>query len=640
MSESATIIFDALRSFDCAIPQDTVNFDGFGPESTVAVVAQCLNLIDKESPPLKLLLPKNLASRHKSCAELGKRLKDAGYPGECGYNQFLYPNWRDVKDIFTYLVGSVPRGDADEDSGAVGGSSTALLQHSIQTTLKSWRKDTWVPPFCNATRGFGHHFRTDPIEFCRSEAIFSVPSVDRQVRKSTVDAGPSLLQHNALLLARQRDEENLDNTEESRRAKSRLLASLVRRAFDSVDPNALAAASGSGGGSSSTNSLSMSELLEEMMAGAGDENSTAFQNATEFAQEKVAATAEAAAIAAEAEADKEEEAKKKRLKRESDLNEMEERMRTIMSDINILNKTKESNIAKSKALGNQVQTQLRLKKELEAEYKLKKKTLDLLPNAEANIEKLKSICDESGSRLLELATEWEKHRVPLIEAIRDIKQGMGRRKGECKWKVGEIKRMRDEMRSMAVSIREAEERHKLLLVELEKMPKNINRAVYTYRILDIIKQIGKQKIEIGRIIDDIRQVQKETNAVAQTLQRQENVTDDHVYKAAKDNQVATNGTSAYVQSYKLLTKVRERFDDMVSSEFFFLLFLLLFFYLVLLSCCLFQIFFISSETSCLFFCSTLFSFFFSSFIFLSFFFDFLFSLCSYGGGWKIGRNHP
>ena len=49
--------------------------------------------------------------------------------------------------------------------------------------------------------------------------------------------------------------------------------------------------------------------------------------------------------------------------------------------------------------------------------------------------------------MLELAGEWEKHRVPLIEAIRDIKQGMGRRKGECKWKVGEIKRMRGKIQS-------------------------------------------------------------------------------------------------------------------------------------------------------------------------------------------------
>ena len=304
MSEAAEIIFVALRSFGCQLPKDCTNFDAFTPEATVAVTANCLNLIDPEAKPIKLELPKNLASRHRTCATLGKRLKDAGYPGECGYNQFLYPNWRDVKEIFTYLVGKVTAmaGDGGEDDGAIGGSSSALLQNSIKTTLKAWRKDTWVPPFCNVGRGFGHYLRTDPIEYCRKNAKYGIPSVDRQVRQSKTDLGPSLLQQNALLLARQREAENLDNTEESRRAKSRLLASMVRRAFDSVDPNALAMASGNSNGSN--NGMSMNDLLDEMMAGAGEDANSAFSHSAEFAQEKLASTAEAAAIAAEAEAGK------------------------------------------------------------------------------------------------------------------------------------------------------------------------------------------------------------------------------------------------------------------------------------------------------------------------------------------------
>ena len=43
------------------------------------------------------------------------------------------------------------------------------------------------------------------------------------------------------------------------------------------------------------------------------------------------------------------------------------------------------------------------------------------------------------------------------------------------------------------------------------MPKNINRVVYTRRILDIITQVSKQKAEIRRIIGDIRGVQKDVN---------------------------------------------------------------------------------------------------------------------------------
>ena len=127
--------------------------------------------------------------------------------------------------------------------------------------------------------------------------------------------------------------------------------------------------------------------------------------------------------------------------------------------------------------------------------------------------------------------------------------------------------MRDEMRTMAQQIRNAEERHGLLVVELEKMPKNINRAVYTYRILDIIKQVRKQKMEISRIIGDIRSLQHETNRVAETLRRTEMITDDHVFTAASKNKSKRGGgdSTAYVETYRLLTQIRQRFEDMVEG---------------------------------------------------------------------------
>ena len=174
MSESAEIIIAALRSFDCAIPEDgsVTSFDDFGPELTVAVAARCLNLLGGgDAAELKTSLPKNLAARHRACAALGKRLKDAGYPGECGYNQFLYPNWRDVKQILTFLVSRVSREGEGGDGGADGGvlsagSSSALLNHNIQACLKAWQRETWVPPFCATGRGSGHWLRTDPVIFC------------------------------------------------------------------------------------------------------------------------------------------------------------------------------------------------------------------------------------------------------------------------------------------------------------------------------------------------------------------------------------------------------------------------------------------------------------------------------------------
>ena len=49
------------------------------------------------------------------------------------------------------------------------------------------------------------------------------------------------------------------------------------------------------------------------------------------------------------------------------------------------------------------------------------------------------------------------------------------------------------MQQMAGEVRDKDERAKLLADELEKMPKNVNRNLYTYRIMDIINSISKQK---------------------------------------------------------------------------------------------------------------------------------------------------
>lgn len=35
--------------------------------------------------------------------------------------------------------------------------------------------------------------------------------------------------------------------------------------------------------------------------------------------------------------------------------------------------------------------------------------------------------------------------------------------------------------------------------QFSKMPQDLDRKLYTYRIMDIIKQVRKQKVEIGKV---------------------------------------------------------------------------------------------------------------------------------------------
>ena len=69
--------------------------------------------------------------------------------------------------------------------------------------------------------------------------------------------------------------------------------------------------------------------------------------------------------------------------------------------------------------------------------------------------------------------------------------------------VDEMKAKRSEMQTMSGTIREREERYRALAEEFERMPKNVNRSMYTYRIMDIIKQVRKQKVEILKVSETL-----------------------------------------------------------------------------------------------------------------------------------------
>eukprot|EP00753_Platysulcus_tardus_P008334 PLAT1590.2.p2 GENE.PLAT1590.2~~PLAT1590.2.p2 ORF type:complete len:249 (-),score=149.05 PLAT1590.2:136-882(-) len=185
----------------------------------------------------------------------------------------------------------------------------------------------------------------------------------------------------------------------------------------------------------------------------------------------------------------------------------------------------------------------------------------MLPEAAAHMEQLQAICEERAQQLAALAREWEKHRRPLVTQHRRIKEERARRKEAAKQKVEDMKRMRAEMKAMATDVRAKEARLKVLAEEYDRMPKNVNRSVYTLRIMDIIKQVRKQKAEIRKIIADVRDVQKSINAVGEKLHRTESITDERVYKLASESK----SDPAYVAAYRNLSELRSRFEQLVKT---------------------------------------------------------------------------
>ena len=102
------------------------------------------------TPKIKKLpesLPKNVAARHRVCTNLGTYIKALGYTGETGYNQFLYPNGKDVRNLLLWLIDQLPK---DEGSAREAVGAGAVLQNKIKKALKRWKSCTWSPHFASS----------------------------------------------------------------------------------------------------------------------------------------------------------------------------------------------------------------------------------------------------------------------------------------------------------------------------------------------------------------------------------------------------------------------------------------------------------------------------------------------------------
>ncbi len=63
----------------------------------------------------------------------------------------------------------------------------------------------------------------------------------------------------------------------------------------------------------------------------------------------------------------------------------------------------------------------------------------------------------------------------------------------------QIKEMRARMKELIEEVTKKDERYKQLVEVFKQLPKD-NRANYTLRILEMVKNVKKQKVEINKVI--------------------------------------------------------------------------------------------------------------------------------------------
>ena len=141
-------------------------------------------------------------------------------------------------------------------------------------------------------------------------------------------------------------------------------------------------------------------------------------------------------------------------------------------------------------------------------------------------------------------------RRPLVERYRKAKADSENRESETSKLLEEIRLMRERMKEVADETRIKDDLYKQLVAEHERMSKDLSRVSYTHRIMEIVLNIQRQKEDIGKILGDTRQVQKEINQLSGKLERIFTVTDEQVYKDARKDEARRT-------AYKLLASLRE-----------------------------------------------------------------------------------
>ncbi|XP_055453526.1 coiled-coil domain-containing protein 22 [Psammomys obesus] len=573
MEEADRILIHSLRQAGTAVPPEVQTLRAFTTELVVEAVVRCLRVINPAvGSGLSHLLPPAMSARFRLAMSLAQACMDLGYPLELGYQNFLYPSEPDLRDLLLFLAERLPT-DTSEDADQPAGDSAIFLR-SIGSQIRDQLALPWVPPLLrtpklqrlqgSALQQSFHSNRLllpepsskgEPREFQASPLLLPAPTQVPQL----VGRAASLLEHHAIQLCqnvsrdcpgdedRVRWASRLPSQEDPRAPQQRLHKQLAEHLRQSWCPLG-----------APTQARDLGEMLQAR--GARDRTGTPkgsrFTHSEMFTfhlepQAQAAQVAEVAATSQRPEQDT-------RAAQEQELESLREQLVSvnhIIEEVEADMKTMGINLVQVEAECRQSELSVA---EQEQALRLKSRAVELLPDGAANLAKLQLVVESSAQRVIHLASQWEKHRVPLLAEYRHLRKLQDCRELESSRRLAEIQELHQSVRAAAEEARKKEEVYKQLVSELETLPKDVSRLAYTQRILEIVGNIRKQKEEITKILSDTKELQKEINSLSGKLDRTFAVTDELVFKDAKKD-------DAVRKAYKYLAALHENCSQLIQT---------------------------------------------------------------------------
>ncbi|KAF6730207.1 Coiled-coil domain-containing protein 22 [Oryzias melastigma] len=562
------------------VDEDVDGVRQFTSELLVEAVVRCIRVIDPGlGGALAPSLPPGMSARFRVGMSLAQACQDIGYKGEIGYQTFLYSSEPEIRSLLMFLVEKLPRESAEASAQPSGKS--AVLQRAIAAAVRAQLDLAWVPPNCRLplhceTQSGGalnsFYTRTLSSPHCMKDSKTTdlkevteyhrdvLAPVTAQCSSGATMAASLLEQHAAELSAAQEWDSEWKSQgllsrltpQASRPAlchmeyRSRKLARLQKRIQEQLRSAAQPASESAFPRAASD----LSDVLQSFRGSAPSEDllmkGTHFSHTQKFTftQEAPAAAAAGPILSAR------ELGGDVQLRQQEELSALQLQFQQLCSDVERLAADmKHAAVTHAQALDELKQRELG-NSEKEEKLQVKKKTIGLLPDADANVVQLQSLVEASAKRVVSLASQWEKHRAPLIDEHRRLKEICSRQDLESSRKLSEIKSLHEKIHVSTEEAKKKEETYKQLVTELESLPQDVSRSAYTQRILEIVSNIKKQKEEITKILSDTRELQKEINSLTGKLDRTFAVTDELVFKDAKKDESVR-------KSYKYLAALHE-----------------------------------------------------------------------------------
>uniref|UniRef100_A0A8D3BPM0 Coiled-coil domain-containing protein 22 n=1 Tax=Scophthalmus maximus TaxID=52904 RepID=A0A8D3BPM0_SCOMX len=483
----------------------------FSSELIVKAVVRCIQVIDPGlGSGLPTSLPPGMSARFRVGMSLAQACQDIGYKGEIGYQTFLYSNEPEIRSLLMCLVEKLPRESAETSDQPTGKS--LVLQRAIAAAVQAQLAVPWLPTNCRLPL----HVETQVNSL---KIHFSPPSKKKLLYMK--------IHKSKLTRLRKRIKEQLCSAE-------------------------LPSPESAFGGPHSSSDLC--ELLQVFKGSAPSDHiltkSTHFSHTQKFTfeQESASVTSSIPSVH-QSESDIQHRQQEELASLQQQFQQLCSNVDQLTADMKHMSVTNVLNELKHKELGNS---------EKEDKMQVKKKTIDLLPDADNNLLKLQALVEASTKRLVNLASQWEKRRAPLMDEHRRLKEICSNRDLESSRKLSEIKSLHDKICVSTVDARKKEDIYKQLVTELENLPRDVSRSAYTQRILEIVSNIKKQKEEITKILADTKELQKEINHLTGKLDRTFAVTDELVFKDAKKDESVR-------KSYKYLAALHENCNQLIQT---------------------------------------------------------------------------